>query len=661
MREGMGESRHLEFLGPVDAAFWYLDTRKTPMNIGSIMIFDGLLDYEQVLAVLDSRLHKLPLYQQKVVQPQNNLGEPRWVFDEDFYIENHVFKRTMKPKSTEADLRELASQVIGRKLDRNKPLWELHVINGFEDQKSALLFKVHHCMVDGISAIELFTLVLDISPEQPIIEAKPVYDPPPTPGERQMLEATLLRAAGHRLSLMRRMGTTLFNLGVNALDRDQRKKTLVGIVSLINDNLTAIKPLAINGENSGELTVAWSEFSMLDVLEIRQQRRVSVNDVMLAILGAAIGRYQQTTGEEVKQDFVRIIIPVNMRNESLQENVGNRISMLPIEIPLFAGDMLDCLDAVAAYTSVLKESELAKAFDVALTMPALAVPALQPFIWDIVPKIFVAIAHTWATNVAGPSTPMFFMGHELQHVYGFLPINPSMGLASTILSYDGRISLNMLADKAIIQDVNLLKRFVDECYAELCEACQISHEDTVEIEEVLEPELQQHEEPIFSDFPDSPLQTATIIAEAQAAVKAEPTIRLMSEEWALALQEAVNNSRDYHRASTHWTAGQVAMIMQPAPEKGFHKAEAVLLDLYRGKCREAHNVPLAEAKTQANFVLEGSYNHWMDILERRAQVIPMLLRGRLKLAKGHMRQLIPFTKSSRELVNCAIEVTQSQT
>src|SRR5215213_2398288 len=177
----MAQSRHLEFLGPVDAAFWYLDTRKTPMNIGSIMIFDGLLDYEQVLALLDTRLHTMPLYQQKVIQPQNNLGEPRWVFDEDFYI-------------------------------------EIHVINGFDGEKSALLFKVHHCMVDGISAIELFTLVLDISPELPIIEEKPLYDPPRTPDEREMLEDTLKRAASHRLKLMMRMGTTAFNLGVNVLE-----------------------------------------------------------------------------------------------------------------------------------------------------------------------------------------------------------------------------------------------------------------------------------------------------------------------------------------------------------------------------------------------------------------------------------------------------------
>lgn len=656
----MSQSRHAELLGPVDSAFWYLDTRLTPMNIGSIMILEGTIDYEDIVDLLESRIHTMPLYQQKVVQAQNNLGEPMWVFDEDFYVEKHVFRRTLKAPATEADFQDLLAKIIGRKLDRTKPLWELHVISGLEGNQTALLFKVHHCMVDGISAVELFTALLDISPEAPVIEPPQIYDPPPAPAQKELPRQALQKSIPHRLKLAQRIGTDMLNIGMNLFERKQRRQTLNGMVGLISDSLTRINPLAINGENAGQVAIRWSEFVIDEVLEIRETQRCSVNEVMLAILGTAIGRYQSQVGEEIDQDFVRVIIPVNMRNERINQPIdGNRISMLPIEIPLFAADVVDCLEEVARYSRTMKSSELAKSFDIALTLPSFAISPIQPLIWDIVPKVFAAFAHTWATNVAGPPTPMYLLGRELKHVFGFLPINASMGLANTILSYDGKISITMLMDTGIVQVPDLLNQLVQEAYLELREASGVEPMQHDIVHEVKSPEPMRDEEPLFNDRNlRQALTTENVVAEAESVVKTETALRLLSEEWAQALQVALNDSKDYYRASTGWTKGAVALVMEAAPEKGYPTGEAVLLDLYRGKCREAHNMPVAEAKRQARFVLESNYDNWMSVLEGKSPVIPMIVRGKIRLTRGALLQLMPFTKSSQELVNCAIQITQ---
>jgi len=655
----MSDSRNMQFLGPVDSAFWYLDSRKTPMNIGSILIFEGQIDFEDIVDLIESRIHQMPLYQQKVIQPNPAINEPVWVYDEDFYIENHIFQRTLRAPFTKENLQKTVARIISRKLNRSKPLWELHVITGLADDRTALLFKVHHCMVDGVSAIGLFSLIMDISSDMPIIEAGEIYDPPKQLADDELRTELLLKGFPHRFKLLQELGTNLLNLGMNFIDHNQRRETVKGMVSLVSDMITPINPLAINGDNSGKLSVAWSDFAMKDVLKIRQAQRCSVNDVMLAVLGTAIGRYQAEFSDEITQDFVRVIIPVNMRNESVPtEDVGNRISMLPIEIPLYSVDVLECLDAVSAYTRTMKNSELSKGFDMALTLPAFAISALQPVIWDIVPRVFASFAHTWCTNVAGPPTPMYLLGHELQHAYGFLPINPSMGLASTILSYDGKMSINLLTDDNIVKDVRLLASYIDEAYAELLDMLDLEASEIPLVHEVVQPKLMEKEDPIFSINSEGEMSVEQVLAEAEATVKTKTKVKILSKEWSQDLYEAINNSKAYYRASTRWTKGAIAIVVQGKPDSDFPTTEAVLVDLYRGKCQAVSNLPVEEAKSRAKFVLDGSYDDWMAVLDGQVQAIPMIVRGKLKLSKGMMLQLMPFTRSSEELVKCAMQVTQ---
>jgi diacylglycerol O-acyltransferase len=681
----MTKDRHLKPLGPVDAAFWYLDTDTTPMNIGSILIFEGKVDVEKVMALVDARLHEAPIYHQKVIALPNNMSEPFWVFDDSFFIENHFHHLHLSPDGSYESLRQLAGKIISTRLDRNKPLWNIYIIEGLDDGNTAVMLKVHHAMVDGVSAVDLLSLMLEPTDDIPEIPPKPLYDPPRTPTEGELWEHTMRQGVPYRMNMFKKWGESILELGTHLLDREQRKRTLIGMLSYIHDHLTKIESLPINGNNTGTIEIAWKTFDLKAIKRIGKVHRVSINDVMTTILGSAIAQYIEAIDADTSQPFVRLTVPVNLRDRDVDEtDIGNRISFIPIEVPLNGMTPLERLEHVKRYSSVMKESELAQHMDLVLTLPAFAPSFTQPMIWGIAPKIFSALSHLWCTNVPGPQLPLYLLGHRMVEASGFFPLNPSMGMASVILSYNGMISISIIADKGIVPDVKPFKNYLQASFDHLIETLpdmpsydipadlpttkhrngktpaadtsvsDADDEQTHTIEDVREVVVQTNTNTDSANKQTS--KSAMKVTKPQEVTNVVEA-RLMSQAWAEKLQSAINNSTSYQKASTNWTAGQLAFIMKANPKKGYQKDEVVLLDLHKGICRSANNVARTQAESQATFVLEASYDDWMNILEKRAQPLPMIMRGKLKLAKGSLRQLMPFTKSSQELVKCAISIS----
>jgi len=653
----MDTNRHMQMLGPVDTAFWHLDSDTTPMNIGSLMLFEGHIDFDDLTAYVDAHLHLAPLYQQRVINADYNMSEPTWVFDDDFHIDYHVRQVSLPKPGDDTQLYAIAGELISGRLDPTKPLWELYLIDGLADNRTALLTKVHHCMVDGISAIELLTLLLGLNDETPSTQEKPLYNPPPTPTNTDLLGDSFRRGLSHRANILKHVGTDTFKVMSGLLDRNQRKKTLTGLVSALNDNLTPLRKLPINGDNTGNFHFASVDFPLDNIKRIRRARQASVNDVMLTILGTAVERYAEEKGNSTNQDFVRMICPVDMRKDETTSHDGNRISTISVEVPFFIGNPLDRLAEVARYSRVMKESQLATMLDGILSLPSLAHASVQPLIWRAAPTVFAALGHMWCTNVPGPPIPLYLLGHRLLNVAGFFPLNPTMGLASVIVSYNGTITISLIADQGIIFDVTTLKTYLQDAYVELCDAVGIEADlDRTTTVATNTPEPESEIKPTDSAPTISQNGTATA-AQAETVTTTDAKPKLMSDDWAKALQETLNTSKAYHNASTKWTAGSLAFVMKAAPQHGYPADAAVLLDLHRGKCRVGRSLPIQQAYAEATFVLEGSYKTWMDVLEGRAQPLPMIMRRQLKLKQGSLTRLLPFTKSAQELVNCAKQVT----
>ncbi len=778
----MKKGKHMQILGPVDTAFLYVDSPETPMNIGALTLFEGRIDFDQLIKLVDTRIPQIPLYMQRIIQAPLNLGQPTWAFDPEFHVSNHVFKVEVEAPGTDEQLRELAGHLVSGMLDRNKPLWEIYLIEGLADQRTGIFFKVHHCMVDGLSAVELFTTLLDLTPEVEPFPKKPVYDPPYLPSDAEMVMTAIRQDLPNKLGLLQKLGNDALKLAGVLTDKEKRRKALIGMAYLINDNLRPIRRLAINGKNSGKIGLAWAEFSLGEVRAIRSNRGASVNDVMLTVLAGAVERYLKAAGDNVNRGFLRVLVPVSMRDEEEKGAFGNRISVLPVDIPFGITDPLERLARITEYTQVMKQSALTIGLDMVLTLPSLLPSLAQPLVWGLAPVAFSVLAHTWCTNVAGPQIPVYLLGHKMLHSFGYFPLNPSMGLACVIVSYNQRISMTVVADTVIIPEVADFTHYLEVSFSALRRAAKVPEMEPVIIEharseapaptvsapavvvtppEPLAPtpvaapavtaQPATQPEPVASarelptadaveeqaassqvavtamtngdgastrdlasiagtpetviDFsangaapdavPDQPvaesaadpvLAPANPVAEAPAAVAADPVTaataapeaasvtaaavaapasveapapaapgkpKLFSEAWAQAYRESINSSKAYHDASTRWEAGALAFVMKASPKHGFPRDTAVLLDLHKGVCREARSLRPEEALSAAAFLIEGEYPVWMEVLSGRAQPLMMIVRGKLRLRKGSIAKLMPFTQSAQELIHCA--------
>ncbi len=432
---------------------------------------------------------------------------------------------------------------------------------------------------------------------------------------------------------------------------------------MLNNNLRPIQKLPINGRNGGLQNVVWVEFPLDEVHSIRAQCGASVNDVMLALLTKAVERYTADRGR-TDQSFLRVLIPVNVREQMEKGEYGNRISVLPVDIPFNIADPMEHLKATTRFTTVMKESSLAFTMDLVLTLPSLLPAVTHLPVWNLAPVAFSLLAHTWCTNVAAMPVPVYMMGHELKHVYGYFPLNPSMGLASVIVSYNGRITLTLITDQAIVKDSSVLERYIKEAYYDLAnglpERKPLEIPKPVSIPAPLTEVIRGNgvsangtKENISAEQPSI---VVTVPVEQPATLFSNQAHRLFSDGWAKALQEELNQSESYRSVSLNWTAGSLSLVMEAAPDHGFESPAAVWLDLYRGICRSAHALSPQDAMRDAAFVIQGTYICWMDVLSGKAAPLVMLTNGRLKLRKGALLRLLPHTRSAGELVRCAQRV-----
>jgi WS/DGAT/MGAT family acyltransferase len=654
-------------LGPVDGAFYYVESQKTPMNIGAVCIFDGTMPFDELVKFVDSRIHRAPIYQQKIVQAPLNLGQPTWMYDPDFYVGNHIFRLRLESPGNDEQLRQLSGRLVSSPLNRDKPLWEMHVIEGLSDNRTAIFFKVHHCMVDGLAAVELLTLLFDLTPDTPEPEPKPLYDAPPIPETGKLIVDSIRRDIPQGFKILRKVGGELSYIGSLLADKEKRRKTFIGVANLLNDNLRPIRKLPINGRNSGRQHLAWTEFSLAEIRAIKSGRNASVNDVMLTILSTAIMYYLQELGTDFDaQNFLRVLVPVSMRMEDEKEDFGNRISVITVDVPFGIKNPLDRLDAVAAYSKFMKESSLSVGLDLILTLPALLPSITQPLVWATAPLAFSVIAHTWCTNVAGPQIPVYLLGREMKHSYGYFPLNPSFGMACVIMSYNQRITMNLVADSAIIPDIRDIRKQLDRAFLELRSAAKVQPIEPIVIERTPK------------NMPEQVVNTPQIVSglviettengnganshEPEADEPSVPKrITLFSDGWAKAYMQVLNNSKAYHDASTGWTAGPLAMVMKASPANGFPRDAAVILDLHKGECRDGRALTLDEAMHDASYVIEGNYGSWMKVLSGQAQPLGMIMRGQLRLKKGSLPGLLPYTKSAQELIKCAQKIDELET
>lgn len=462
-------------LSSMDSSFLYFEKKETPMHIGSVSLFDGEIPFENFVAMLDAKMHLLPRYQQVVVPDPFNLGHPTWEHDHNFSIRNHIFKLQIDAPGGEKELIDLAGRIFTPMMERHKPLWDIYLVYGLEGGKTAMICRVHHCMVDGMSGVDLLKIVLDFSPTPAPIPPKPAAktrEPQPDPTRR--LFDSILGGMQEGMTRWMEFQNGLLNL-TQALTDQTSREAMKNISGEIPKIMRPASPLPFNGQLSGEKRMVWNTFSFAEARAIRGALSGTVNDVVLTALSGAVSRYAESHGQSVAGRNVRFMVPVSLRQQDQHGALGNMVSLLPVEIPLDVKDPIARFRYVNQKTMAMKGGRVAEGLNLFSALMGILPAPMQALMGALstanmpVPPAVNMIS----TNVPGPQVPLYAMGHRMTAYYPYVPVGYAIGCGCAIMSYDQNLYFGLTADMKAMPDVERLRDQLYESFYELRKAAGV--------------------------------------------------------------------------------------------------------------------------------------------------------------------------------------------
>jgi len=439
---------YFEPLSARDAWFLYAERPATPLDIGTVYVFEGgsrIAGGRGALGVEETireRIHLVPRYRQRIHRVPFNLAHPVWVDDPHFDLGAHVRREVIPPPGDGAALRRLVARILARPLDMRRPLWEMTIVTGLGADRVVLVNRAHHAMVDGVSSVDILTLLLDVSPEP--------YTPDP-PGS-----AWVPRRAPSNWQLIR---PVLWNLGPrHEAERTRapafwstRRLPWKGLLELTGKSVRRRPDLFFNRRIGPQRTGRGLKVPLATFKALKERFGCTVNDAVLAVVSEGLHRWFKARGETVP-DKVRVFCPVSVRTEEGRGRLGNQISGMVLELPTGELTMEDRLRRINVTTGDLKRTRQAVAADKLAGLADWA-PASLLVLAGRVMSTPQAGANINVTNVPGPQFPLYSGGAQLIEVWPFAPLYPSMGLGVAIVSYNGDAYFGLTADPGVVPDV----------------------------------------------------------------------------------------------------------------------------------------------------------------------------------------------------------------
>jgi diacylglycerol O-acyltransferase len=462
------EQRMSDRLSPLDATFLHLEDAVTHMHIASVLEIEGPPPTtEEMLAMIAGKLALLPRYRQVVKFVPLQLGRPVWVDDQHFNLEYHVRHTALPAPGGRDELRRLVGRIMSQQLDRTKPLWEIWAVDGLENGRWALISKVHHCMVDGVSGTEMLTVTLDLSPEP----SPPVPDrwrPRPAPSSVDLAREAILSLLRSPYEQARavRAATRAPRLALGQL------REVGGGVAAMSGLVRPTPLSSLNGPIGPHRRYAWASVSVDDVKRVRKGVGGTFNDVILAVITAGFRALIESRDESTDR-VVRTLVPVSVRaRDESGRAVGdgtfeNKVSAMFAELPVGIADPLDRLRAVSAQLDGLKKSNQAVAGEALTSLSGFAPPALLALGTRIATKAGQRNINTVTTNVPGPQLPLYVLGRRVRKAFPYVPLGGQMRVGVAIFSYDGQVNFGVTGDYDSAPDIHVLARGIERGMSEL--------------------------------------------------------------------------------------------------------------------------------------------------------------------------------------------------
>ncbi|HLH08295.1 MAG TPA: wax ester/triacylglycerol synthase domain-containing protein [Terriglobales bacterium] len=460
-----------------DAAFLYLEREGTPLNVASVFVFEGKLALQDCIDLVEKKLPLLPRYQQRVSAPPYNLGLPTWEYSPHFDIHDHI--REVKLKSgTEAELKRVAGAVLSPVMDRRRPLWDLTLLQGLKGGNTGLVARIHHCLADGIAGIGLMNVLLDSTPVPSAARdrSRRVSKQPQRDSGAVLLES-LAESYSEFLNKLLTTQAEVLKLAQDVISRNGTQP--FGDLAAILPEMTApAERLPFNKVCRGPQKFAWTRFPMAGMKAIRERCGGKFNDVVLTIVTSAFRKYAEAQKVKTANRLLRLVVPVNARGDGDTRELGNRISFIPVPVPLDIRDPRKLLANVSGRTQLIKSTRIAEFVGLMATVLGAIPASIQALIGPIASQLPLSVCNSICTNVPGPQEPVFLLGHKMLSWYPYVPIGGEMGINCAIITYNGYAHIGFTGDVYAAPDLERIEHFANESFAELCAAAGVTMERT---------------------------------------------------------------------------------------------------------------------------------------------------------------------------------------
>ncbi|HEY7952290.1 MAG TPA: wax ester/triacylglycerol synthase family O-acyltransferase [Solirubrobacteraceae bacterium] len=456
-------------LTALDTAFLHLEDDSTAhMHVASVMVFEGTAPTPQELVqhVL-GRLHLVPRYRQRLADVPFGQGRPVWTDDPHFNPYYHIRHTALPQPEDEETLKRLAGRLFSQRLDRSKPLWEIWLVDRMAGGRFALIAKTHHALVDGISGVDITTVLFDTSPE-PMPSARPPepWTARPLPGQAKLLGEALLE----RTTVPGEMGR-----GARALTRHPRRaltRVRETLASLGATTLPGIGHPAphtpFNVDIGPHRRYTWVDAELTQFKAIKDALGGTLNDVVLAAVSLALGRHLRTLGYDTEGLVMRAMVPVSVRADAERGALGNRVAAIWAPLPVGVEDAKETFEQIRLAMEDLKRSGQAVGAQMITNLAGFAPPTIlsQAARLQARQRFFNLVV----TNVPGPQFPLYLLGHKLQSLYPVVPLARRQALGIAVMSYNGRLGFGLLADYDAIPELELIARELEQAIALLARA-----------------------------------------------------------------------------------------------------------------------------------------------------------------------------------------------
>lgn len=458
-------------LSAQDNGFLVAEDPHQPLHVASVNIFesgelateDGGVNVRRIRQATEAEIHRIPRYRQKLMWvPVEN--RPVWVDDPHFNLDYHIRHAALPRPGGIEELKKLTARITSRALDRSRPLWEIWVIEGLSGGRFALISKIHHCMIDGVSGAEIAQILYSTSPEYELSEPRP-YLPRPAPTPAELFIDALKNYASLPAQIVKGLMPMLREPRKLAADTGEVLRSAAALASWA----TPSSGTPLNGPIGPHRRIDWLTLSLADVKEVKNALGCSVNDVVLAAATGAVRHYLIRRGVNPAEIDFRVSAPVSVRRADESEQLGNRVSAWIVRLPISDENPLAWIESIAAATKELKESNQAAALDLLMQAAEYTPPSLMA----LGAQAASGPMNMIITNIPGPPFPLYLLGAKLLELQPLVPLIDGTGLGIALFSYDGKLHVGFNADYERVPDLGTFTALFAQSFLVLMDAAGV--------------------------------------------------------------------------------------------------------------------------------------------------------------------------------------------